>query len=75
MQQVTFKVSNILCGMCSAAVQQALQKAAGVKQVSVTTAGIAMVTFDPAVTSVEALARVIAGAKHPHGLKFKATRQ
>jgi len=29
--------------------------------------------YDPAVTNTRKLARVIAHAKHPHGLKFKAT--
>ena len=71
--QARFKVDNILCGACSASVQQALQAAPGVKQVSVTTEGIATVGYDPAVTNADKLAQVIAHAKHPHGLKFKAT--
>ncbi|MEI6501428.1 MAG: heavy-metal-associated domain-containing protein [Armatimonadota bacterium] len=75
LQQAIFKVSNILCGMCSQSVQKALQATAGVTQVNVTEAGIATVTYDPAKTTVEALAKAITHAKHPHGMVFKATLQ
>jgi len=71
--QARFRVDNILCGACAASVQQALQAAPGVKQASVTTEGIATVGYDPAVTNPQKLAQVIVRAKHPHGLKFKAT--
>jgi copper chaperone CopZ len=74
LQQARFQVDNILCGACSTSVQKALQAAPGVKQVSVTTAGIATVGYDPAVTNPQTLAGVIAHAKHPHqGMTFKAT--
>lgn len=75
-QTATFKVENILCGMCSASVQEALQRAPGVAQASVTAAGVAKVQYDPAVTNTTALARAIVGARHPHApMKFKATLQ
>lgn len=74
LKQVRFHVDNILCGMCSTSVQKALQATPGVQQVSVTVQGTASVGYDPAKTSTEALAKVIAGAKHPHqGMTFKAT--
>jgi len=75
LKQVSFKVENILCGMCSQSVQKALQATAGVTQVNVTEEGTATVTYDPAKTTVETLAKAITHAKHPHGMVFKATLQ
>ena len=72
-RQDTFKVENIVCRGCSVAVQKALEATAGVTQVKVTQQGTATVTYDPALIKAEALAQVIAQARHPHGLTFKAT--
>lgn len=72
-KEVVFGVSGIMCGMCVQAVQAALTAAPGVTQVEFDQQNRATVTYDPSVTNPEALAKAIAGAKHPHaGMTFKA---
>lgn len=59
-QHATFTISGMTCGGCVGAVKAALKKTKGVTEYEVSLeAGEATVTFDPAETSVDAIAAAI----------------
>lgn len=65
---VTLKVEGMTCGGCEAAVKMAARKVEGVRQVVASYArGTAEVTYDPARTTPEAIAKAIT-----EGSGFKA---
>lgn len=56
----TLRVSGMACGACAATVEGVLKKVDGVTAVAVSQPkGTAEITFDPAKTTLEALAKVI----------------
>lgn len=56
------KVSGMSCGACAARVEKEAKKIAGVKSANVNQKkGQAEITFDPAKTSAEAIAKIIEG--------------
>lgn len=61
MQHITLSIAGMSCGGCVSAVQEALSKVPGV-QVDKVTVGTAVVRFDPAVTTPEALRAAITRA-------------
>jgi copper chaperone CopZ len=59
-QTCTLKVSGMTCAGCEAAVRMAARSVEGVKAVTVSYAkGNAEVTYDPATTTADAIAKVI----------------
>lgn len=66
---ITLDVENMTCAMCPITVRKALEKVPGVVAAEAKYegggAGWARVTFDPAVTGVEALTRATADAGYP----------
>lgn len=63
---VTLQVKNMVCSMCSSAVNKALLKVPGVEAARVDlNAKQAVVTFDPAKTTPQALTKAIAAAGFP----------
>jgi mercuric ion binding protein len=67
------KVDGMTCGGCEAAVRSAARKVEGVKDAKVSYAkGTAEVTYDPAKTSPEAIARAITDKS---GFKAEAPKQ
>ncbi|MEO8451613.1 MAG: heavy-metal-associated domain-containing protein [Gemmatimonadota bacterium] len=61
MQRISIPIAGMSCGGCVAGVRKALTQLPGV-QVEEVKIGVATVTFDPAVTSPEALRAAIVGA-------------
>lgn len=67
---VTLEVRNMVCNMCSAAVTKALSKVPGVQTANVELAAKqAIVVFDPAKTTPEALTRATAAVGFPSAVK------
>jgi copper chaperone len=63
MTEVTLKVSGMDCGGCVKAVEKAVGHMPGVERVKADLAGAsAMVAFDPAVVTIEAIAETITRA-------------
>lgn len=63
---VVFDLKNFTCAACKFTVEKALDKAAGVtSRVVDPKAGTVRVTFDPARTSVDSVARAITNAGFP----------
>lgn len=66
MQSATFAVENMTCALCPVTVKKAMEKVTGVQSVQIDFAArTATVVFDPAVTSVEAIAAASADAGYP----------
>ena len=61
MQRISIPIAGMSCGGCVATVRKALTQLAGV-QVDEVAVGTATVSFDPAVTSLEALRAAITRA-------------
>ncbi|MEP7324456.1 MAG: heavy-metal-associated domain-containing protein [Gemmatimonadota bacterium] len=61
MQRISIPIAGMSCGGCVANVRKALTQLPGV-QVEDVKVGVATVSFDPALTSREALGAAIAGA-------------
>ncbi len=69
-QTATLAVENMTCALCPVTVKSAMQRVNGVRSVDVDfTAKTATVVFDPAVTSVEAIAAASTNAGYPAALK------
>jgi mercuric ion binding protein len=67
---VTLSVSNMTCALCPITVKKALGKVEGVEKTEVNyEKKEAVVTFDDAKTSVEALTKATEGAGYPSELK------
>lgn len=65
-QSATFAVENMTCALCPVTVKKAMEKVAGVQSVQIDfDARTATVVFDPAVTSVEAIAAASTDAGYP----------
>lgn len=65
-QSATFAVENMSCALCPVTVKKAMEKVTGVQSVQIDfDAGTATVAFDPAVTSVEAIAAASTDAGYP----------
>ena len=65
-QTVTFDVPGMTCALCPITVRKAMEGVKGVKQVEVDfNAKTATVVFDPAKTTVEAIAAASANAGYP----------
>lgn len=65
-QSATFAVENMTCALCPVTVKKAMEKVTGVQSVQIDFAArTATVVFDPAVTSVEAIAAASADAGYP----------
>ena len=67
-QTIILKVGGISCPGCVYQVKRALMRAGGVITANVTPAGEAAVTFDDAVTSIEALIQATADVGFPSKL-------
>jgi mercuric ion binding protein len=66
----TFAVENMTCALCPVTVKKAMEQVKGVHSVGIDFAAkTATVVFDPAVTSVEAIAAASANAGYPAALK------
>ena len=62
----TFAIENMTCALCPVTVRKAMEGVAGVRSVEIDfDAKTAMVTFDPSVASVEAIAAASANAGYP----------
>jgi periplasmic mercuric ion binding protein len=69
-RNVTLQVSNMTCATCPIAVRMALEKVRGVDAAKVDyKSKLAVVTFDPAKTTPEALMKATANAGFPSTLK------
>ena len=69
-QSTTFLVENMTCALCPVTVKKAMEKVTGVKSVRIDFgARTATVVFDPAVTSVDAIAAASAQAGYPAAIK------
>lgn len=67
---VTLSVSGMTCAACPIAVKKALNKVEGVEKIEIDYGKKqAVVTYDDAKTSVEALARATEGAGYPSEVK------
>ena len=70
---VTLSVPGMYCATCPITVRTALSRVAGVSQVATSLARKeAVVTFDDAKTSVDALTRATAGAGYPSSVQQRA---
>ena len=59
-QVCVLKVSGMICGTCAATVEKTVKKIDGVKRVKVSQRkGTAELTYDPATTTPEAIAKII----------------
>src|SRR5712692_10376179 len=59
-QVCVLKVSGLICGTCAATVEKTAKKIDGVKQIKVSQRkGTAELTYDPAKTTPEAIAKII----------------
>lgn len=69
-QTTTFAIENMTCALCPVTVKTAMEGVAGVESVSVDfDAKTATVTFDPSVTSPEAIAAASTNAGYPASIK------
>ena len=69
-QSATFVVENMTCALCPVTVKKAMEKVAGVQSVRIDFAArTATVVFDPAVTSVDAIAAASADAGYPAAVR------
>jgi mercuric ion binding protein len=69
-QSATFVVENMTCALCPVTVKKAMEKVNGVQSVQVDFAArTATVVFDPAVTSVDAIAAASADAGYPAAVR------
>lgn len=65
-QKVTFVVENMSCALCPVTVRTAMERVPGVKSVEVDfKAKTATATFDPSVTTAEAIAAASTNAGYP----------
>jgi mercuric ion binding protein len=69
-QTATLAVENMTCALCPVTVKKAMEQVKGVQSLAIDfVARTATVVFDPAVTSVEAIAAASANAGYPAALK------
>lgn len=69
-QTATFAVENMTCALCPVTVKSAMGRVNGVRSVEIDFAAkTAIVLFDPAVTSVEAIAAASTNAGYPAAIK------
>jgi mercuric ion binding protein len=69
-QSATFVVENMTCALCPVTVKKAMGKVSGVQSVQIDFAArTATVVFDPAVTSVEAIAAASTDAGYPAAVR------
>jgi mercuric ion binding protein len=69
-QSATFAVENMTCALCPVTVKKAMEKVNGVQSVRIDfDARTATVVFDPAVTSIEAIAAASADAGYPAAVR------
>lgn len=69
-QTATFAVENMTCALCPVTVKSAMERVHGVQSVAIDFAArTATVVFDPAVTSVEAIAAASTNAGYPATIK------
>lgn len=69
-RSTTFDIRNMTCALCPVTVKKAMERVAGVKSVRIDfDARTATVVFDPAVTSVDAIAAASANAGYPAAVK------
>jgi len=69
-QSATFAVENMTCALCPVTVKKAMEKVNGVQSVRIDfDAKTATVVFDPAVTSVEAIAGASTDAGYPAAVR------
>lgn len=69
-QSVTFVVENMTCALCPVTVKKAMEKVSGVQSVRIDfDTRTATVVFDPAVTSVDAIAAASADAGYPAAVR------
>jgi mercuric ion binding protein len=69
-QSATFVVENMTCALCPVTVKKAMEKVSGVQSVQIDFAArTATVVFDPAVTSVEAIAAASTDAGYPAAVR------
>jgi mercuric ion binding protein len=65
-QTATFNVPGMTCALCPITVRKAMESVEGVKSVAVDfDARTATVTFDPSMTTIEAIATASANAGYP----------
>jgi mercuric ion binding protein len=65
-QKVTFVIENMSCALCPVTVKTAMERVSGVKSVQIDfKAKTATVTFDPSVTTAEAIAAASTNAGYP----------
>ncbi|MET4702313.1 mercuric ion binding protein [Constrictibacter sp. MBR-5] len=69
-QSATFTVENMTCALCPVTVKKAIENVTGVQSVQIDYAArTATAIFDPAVTSVEAIAAASTDAGYPAAIK------
>jgi mercuric ion binding protein len=69
-QKASFAVENMTCALCPVTVKKAMEQVKGVQSVAIDFAArTATVVFDPAVTSIEAIAAASANAGYPATIK------
>ena len=69
-RSATFAVENMTCALCPATVKKAMEQVNGVQSVEIDfDAKTATVVFDPAATSVEAIAAASTNAGYPAAVK------
>lgn len=69
-QSATFAVENMTCALCPVTVKKAMEQVNGVQSVRIDFAArTATVVFDPAVTSVEAIAAASTDAGYPAAVR------
>lgn len=69
-QSATLAVENMTCALCPVTVKKAMERVNGVRSVNIDFAAkTATVVFDPAVTSVEAIAAASTNAGYPATIK------
>jgi periplasmic mercuric ion binding protein len=65
-QTTTFAIENMTCALCPVTVKTAMEQVAGVRSVEIDfDAKTALVVFDPARTSIEAIASASTNAGYP----------
>ncbi|MDZ3836187.1 MAG: heavy-metal-associated domain-containing protein [Rhodospirillales bacterium] len=69
-QSATFAVENMTCALCPVTVKKAMENVNGVQSVRIDfDARTATVVFDPAVTSIEAIAAASTDAGYPAAVR------
>ena len=69
-QSATFVVENMTCALCPVTVKKAMERVKGVQSVRIDfDAKTATVVFDPAVTSIEAIAAASTDAGYPAAVR------